>query len=201
MARLYWLVLCEIPNITQSKVEATMFWIFVVMLPLVGLLWPGVAPLIENDRVVRGVSLLVLGGGLFYATLKANHNVYEAMHRRALEAESVVRSDQLRAAQQAALGNWRNRYIEIMNSCTLQTDGLATLQRRLVELDQWVYGFVEQHFNRGEASLLNAAAIPEPDLNALALIRSDAGQFAQIYMTAQHKAITLARLIEASRFT
>jgi hypothetical protein len=195
----YWKVLWEVPNIARGKAEAVTFW-GGVFIALVLTIRPEMLPLVENTALARKVSLVVLGISAGVAVVTATYRVYRAVESRAGEAESLIKSEQVRSARLTALGNLRNHYIAVMNACVEQSVDIETLQHQLDDADKWAHVFVEQHFHGGEASLLNAASIQPLDLNVQALVRSGAPHSVlRIYVTAQHKAEALRDLVQASR--
>ena len=198
--RFYVSVFMGVPSVMRGKSETWMFWIGLLALAVV---WakPELAPVIDDPQIVRRVTAVIFVVALAQALLRSNYARFQALQKFATEASSLVRNDVARGAQQTSLGNLRNSYLSVMNSCTAEIANTEELESRMTGIDDWCYAFVSQHFNGGEASLLNASAIQPLDLNAQALARTEpSGKRAHIYLTAQHKAQTLANLIQSRRW-
>lgn len=174
-----------------------MFWV-VIGIAALGLFKPDLAKAADED-VIRKASLTVLLFSVGQAALRANYAKYRELEKRADIAESVALSNRARSAQQTALGNFRNSYLGVMENCISEAITMVTLQEQMAYNNQWAYNFVLQHFNGGEASLLNTDTLPTPDPNVVLLMSKGHHDRAMVYMEAQHRANALRRLIEGSR--
>lgn len=149
---------------------------------------------------VGGFLMLLIQYALAPIELDERHaKARRRMHERWNQAIAYERGRRQFGAIRSALGNIKAQLMRVQNACVV---GNLTDDQLRAEFKHWselAQTFVEQYFDKGEASLLVRADFPDIDANAQALINAGQNNRSILYLNARDMARALEQLIEASR--
>jgi hypothetical protein len=194
MWKFYRSLLGDIPDIFRSNFEAVAFWLLAFAIPIALWIWPGWRSVIDtsNPWIVLVPTALMFG----YAVLRANYQRFLKLEEQLRQANMAIEAKEDRIAKSAALGKYRNIFLNIqLVGCRTSGDP-SELQKMLETNMDAVHRFVSEHFDEGQASLLRPATLGPRDEMADKLEATGRADFVYLYMGAQYQANAIGRLIE-----